>query len=114
MSTTEQLFDYTAIGYGMNLAARLEGANKSYGSGIMIGPRTYELARDFIEARELDLVRVAGKTEAVAVYELLFRKGAMVIILARAERQAIELFRKVLVFYDAINRPLLKSRGSTE
>ncbi|NOK23073.1 adenylate/guanylate cyclase domain-containing protein, partial [Corallococcus carmarthensis] len=74
---SDQLFSYTAIGDGMNLAARLEGANKAYGSVIMIGPRTYELAREHIEVRELDRVRVAGKTEAVTVYELLALKGQL-------------------------------------
>ena len=74
---SDQLFSYTAIGDGMNLAARLEGANKVYGSVIMIGPRTYELAKDHIEVRELDRVRVAGKTEAVTVYELLALKGRL-------------------------------------
>ncbi|AFE08466.1 adenylate/guanylate cyclase domain-containing protein [Corallococcus coralloides DSM 2259] len=74
---SDQLFSYTAIGDGMNLAARLEGANKAYGSVIMIGPRTYELAKEHIEVRELDRVRVAGKTEAVTVYELLALKGQL-------------------------------------
>nr|WP_242594372.1 adenylate/guanylate cyclase domain-containing protein [Corallococcus exiguus] len=74
---SDQLFSYTAIGDGMNLAARLEGANKAYGSVIMIGPRTYELAHEHIEVRELDRVRVAGKTEAVTVYELLALKGQL-------------------------------------
>ena len=74
---SEQLFNYTAMGDGMNLASRLEGANKPYGSRIMIGPRTQALAADAFETRELDRVRVAGKTEAVTVYELLGRRGEL-------------------------------------
>jgi adenylate cyclase len=89
---SDQLFNYTAMGDGMNLASRLEGANKPYGSLIMIGPRTYELAREHIEARELDAVRVAGKHEPVRVYELLALKGELPETKQRAiERYAVAL-----------------------
>ncbi len=74
---SEQLFNYTAMGDGMNLASRLEGANKPYGSRILIGPRTQALVSHAFETRELDRVRVAGKHEAVAIHELLSRKGAL-------------------------------------
>jgi len=74
---SEQLFNYTAMGDGMNLASRLEGANKPYGSRILIGPRTQALVSDAFETRELDRVRVAGKHEAVAIHELLGKKGEL-------------------------------------
>jgi adenylate cyclase len=74
---SEQLFNYTAMGDGMNLASRLEGANKPYGSRILIGPRTQALVSDAFETRELDRVRVAGKHEAVAIHELLAKKGEL-------------------------------------
>nr|WP_324291439.1 adenylate/guanylate cyclase domain-containing protein [Corallococcus sp. bb12-1] len=92
---SDQLFSYTAIGDGMNLAARLEGANKAYGSVIMIGPRTYELAKDHIEVRELDRVRVAGKTEAVTVYELLALKGQ----LAPEQRRTVTHYHEALALF---------------
>jgi adenylate cyclase len=92
---SDQLFDYTAMGDGMNLAARLEGANKAYGSLIMIGPRTYELAQEHIEVRELDQIRVAGKTEAVKVYELLALKGK----LPEEKRETVERYHEALALY---------------
>lgn len=68
-------FDYTMLGDTVNLAARLEGANKAYGTKLMIGPTTSELARDAIALRELDLVRVKGKLNGVAIFEPLGLRG---------------------------------------
>nr|WP_228530793.1 MULTISPECIES: adenylate/guanylate cyclase domain-containing protein [Myxococcaceae] len=96
---SEQLFDYTAIGDGMNLAARLEAANKAYGSSILIGPETYAQAKEHIEARELDRVRVAGKTEAVSVYELLALRGDPRV--TEAKRRTLARYAEALALYRA-------------
>lgn len=59
---------YTVMGDSVNLAARLEGASKLYGAGIVVGQATRSAAPDFLY-RELDRVRVVGKQEAVAIFE---------------------------------------------
>lgn len=104
---SEQLLDFTAIGDEMNLAARLEGANKNYGTLIMIGQGTYAEVKNDVEVRELDRVRVAGKSEAVTVYELLALKGG----LSPEKRKVVDLYAQALLAYRARRFDEAKSRA---
>ena len=68
---SEQRFDYTCMGDTVNLSSRLEGANKAFGSGILIGRRTYEEAEEAILAKPLCGLVVVGRTRPEPVYELV-------------------------------------------
>lgn len=67
-------FAYTAMGDGMNLAARLEAANKAFGTYIMISQFTYEIVKEKCLCRWLAEITVQGKSEPIKVYELLRRR----------------------------------------
>ena len=88
-------FDYTAMGDPVNLASRLEGLNKVYGTELIVGPETQAATRESFCYRELDFVRVKGKTEPVRIYELLGTSdhaGAMTGFVTRFE-EALQHFR---------------------
>lgn len=64
-------FNYTVLGDNVNLAARLEAANKEFGTRAMIAEQTYQQVKDEFFCRQLDLLVVKGKTKPVRVYELM-------------------------------------------
>jgi len=69
--------NYTVMGDTVNIASRLESASKQYGTQLLISEQTQAMARDAIETRELDVIRVMGKSEEVRIFELLARKGEL-------------------------------------
>ena len=88
-------YHYTVLGNDVNVAARLEGANKVYGTNIMISDETYKLVKHVVAARELDTIRVKGITTPVKVYELLALRDE----LSQNHKKVLELFKDGLESY---------------
>ena len=68
---SSQRFDYTCLGDGVNLAARLEGQSKPYGVKIVLGAKTAEQVKDEYFVLELDKIAVKGKRVGVTIYTVL-------------------------------------------
>ena len=88
-------FDYTAMGDNVNLASRMEGLNKLYGTNILITQNTYKDVKEKFETRKLDVVRVKGKKKPILIYELLSKKGE----LEEKQLEFIRLFEAGLESY---------------
>ncbi len=68
---SRHVMDYTVMGDNVNLASRLEGANKAYSTNICISEMTFDQLEGEMICRELDMIRVKGKARPVRIFEVL-------------------------------------------
>jgi adenylate cyclase len=94
---SEFMMSYTVMGDAVNLASRLEGVNKIYGSHALVSEATVRAAADAIEFREVDRLVVVGQTRPVAVFEVIGRKGE----LSPAQLALLERYSEGLAAYRA-------------
>jgi adenylate cyclase len=107
---SDRLFDYTVVGDTVNLASRLESANKFFRTRILVSADTFERTGDTFLARELGLIAVKGKSLPVKVFEILAAAGAHGAVnegKADLHRQALALYyekrwRDAVLLFDRI------------
>ncbi|TVP59303.1 MAG: adenylate/guanylate cyclase domain-containing protein [Nodularia sp. (in: Bacteria)] len=98
--------EFTAIGDGVNLGSRLESISKQYGCDIILSDNTFKPCQDYIWARELDYIRVKGRNEPVAIYELVGLRSDPI---SSEQLQLIEYYHKGREYY--LNRQFTYARA---
>jgi len=96
---TQKKMNYTIVSNAVNLAARLEGINKQYGTWIIASENTIKETHDKLLTRSLDRIRVVGINEPVRIYEILETKADA----PRALFNKIELFEKAHLLFEDRN-----------
>lgn len=93
---TAKKMDYTMMGNAVNLAARLEGVNKRYGTWLLMSESTYESGGKDFATRRLDRVRVVGINTPVRLYELVEEKRR----LSKEQKAVLESFDEGLTLFE--------------
>jgi len=95
---SSQRMELTSIGDGVNLGSRLESASKQYGCDIIISEYTFAKCNSEVYCRELDYIRVKGKTQPVSIFELVSMTEDMSSI-PDWKKQQIDVYQKGRQFY---------------
>ncbi len=97
---SQKRMDYTVIGNGVDISSRLEGVTKEYGCDIILSEFTYNLCQEQVWVRELDCIRVKGKSRPINIYELI---GDRRDSLEPKTHEFLELYAAGRVAYSSMN-----------